>query len=180
MISSKEYLGLCLAWTQTRGSCFVLQMLFSMSITSVSMYLHFGRRLLIKVLKNDKDARIEVPDKDKIKEYQTIIAKKYPPLAGTWCCMDGLKLTLERSGDSTIQNNYYNGWTHDHYMSAVFVFCPDGTIPICCYNVPGSIHDSTIARIGGIYEKLEDVYNKYGGICVVVVDIAFKKRGMPS
>ena len=49
--------------------------------------------------------------------------------------MDGLKLYLQQAGDATTQNNFYNGWTNDHYVTSVFVFCPDGTIPICCYNV---------------------------------------------
>ena len=140
------------------------------------MYLCFGQRILFKVLSNDANARVEIPSDEKIREYQEIIREQYPLLAGTWYSMDGLKLTLERSGDRVIQCNYYNGWTHDHYVSAVYVFCPDGTIPICCYNIPGSIHDSTIARIGCIYSKLEEVYRRCGGICVV--DSAFQKNEM--
>ena len=81
--------------------------------------------------------------------------------------MDGLKLYLQQAGDSTTQNNFYNGWTHDHYVSAVLVFCPDGTIPIACFNVPGSVHDSTIAEWGNIYGKLENVYNS-PAICALV------------
>ena len=51
--------------------------------------------------------------------------------------MDGLKLYLEQASDCVVQNRYYNGWTHDHYVSTVLVFCPDGTIPIVMYNIPG-------------------------------------------
>ena len=92
--------------------------------------------------------------------------------------MDGLKLYLQQAGDSTIQNNFYNGWTHDHYVSAVLVFCPDGTIPIACFNVPGSVHDSTIAEWGNIYGKLENVYNSpLKGKCSV--DSAFSKKKCP-
>lgn len=36
--------------------------------------------------------------------------------------MDGLKLYLQKAGDYDTQNNFYNGWTHNHYVSAVFVF----------------------------------------------------------
>ena len=50
--------------------------------------------------------------------------------------MDGLKLLLQQSGDVYIQKRFYNGWTHDHYISCVFVFAPDGTIAICAYNLP--------------------------------------------
>ena len=175
MIQSFDCLGLCLAWTRTRGSFFVLQMIFGMSYTSVSMYLHFGRRILIKVLMKDLDASIHVPGKEKIKEYQQIVVAQYPDLDGVWCSMDGLKLMIQCAGDMLTQNNYYSGWMHDHYMTLVVVFYPDGSIqPICCYNIPGSVHDSTIAKWGGIYTKLEQVYKEVGG--KGVVDSAFQKK----
>jgi len=85
--------------------------------------------------------------------------------------MDGLKLTFEQSGDAIIQERFYNGWTHDHYVSSVLCFCPDGTIPIAYINVPGSVHDSQIADYGNIYDKLESVYKRDGGQCTV--DSAF-------
>ena len=112
---------------------------------------------------------------ESIRQYQHVIQEKHPALEGVWCAMDGIKLYLQQAGDSTIQNNFYNGWTHDHYVSAVLVFCPDGTIPIACFNVPGSVHDSTIAEWGNNYGKLETVYNspvrgKY------MVDSAFSKQ----
>ena len=64
--------------------------------------------------------------------------------------MDGVKLMLECAGDDDVQTRFYNGWTCNHYIGAVLVFCPDGTIPICCYNVPGTVHDSNIAISGNI------------------------------
>jgi len=93
--------------------------------------------------------------------------------------MDGLKLLLECSSDNNEQNAFYNGWMCDHYVSAVFIFAPDGTIPICCYNynVPGSVHGSTIATIGGIYDKLKVVYNRCGGLCII--DLAFGHTNHP-
>ena len=88
--------------------------------------------------------------------------------------MDGLKLILEQSGDCVMQNMFYNGWTHDHYISSVLVFCPDGTIPIGAVNYPGCFHDSQIADWGSIYKKLEIVFNQNGGKCVV--DSAFARN----
>jgi hypothetical protein len=85
--------------------------------------------------------------------------------------MDGLKLYLQQSGKFEIQERFYNGWTHDHYVTSVFCFCPDGTIPIAFFNVPGSVHDSQVADLGGIYDKLEKVFETTGGKCYV--DSAF-------
>ena len=69
---------------------------------------------------------------------------------------------VECSGDDDDQSRFYNGWTCDHYIGAVLVFCPDGTIPICCYNVPETVHDNLIATIGKIYDKLKLVNERTG------------------
>ena len=50
-------------------------------------------------------------------------------------------------------------------------FCPDGTIPIAFFNVPGYVHYSLVADYGDIYTKLECEYEKHGGKCTV--DSAF-------
>jgi hypothetical protein len=155
----------------------VLQIIFGMTSTPVSMYLKFGRRILIKVLSKEPSAAIRIPDVDTIMKYQQVIQNRHPNLQGVWCTMDGLKLYLQQAGEASIQNNFYNGWTHDHYVSNVIVFCPDGTIPICCYNVPGSVHDSMVAEWGGVYEKLGRVHRQTGGRCTV--DSAFSKRNYP-
>ncbi len=84
---------------------------------------------------------------------------------------------LECAGDEDKQKKYYSDWTCDHYVSAVLVFCPDRTIPICCYNVPGMVHDSEIALIGKVYEKLDTIYRATGGCCTV--NSAFAKNNYP-
>ena len=61
--------------------------------------------------------------------------------------------------------------------SNVFIFCPDGTIPIAFFNVPGCTHDSQIADYGDIYDKLESMYRLYGAKCTV--DSAFRARNKP-
>ncbi len=40
----------------------VLQLIFGMTGTPLSLYLRFGRRVLIKVLKSEPDNAIKVPD----------------------------------------------------------------------------------------------------------------------
>ena len=101
----------------------------------------------------------------------------YPLLSDVWSTMDGLKLYLQQSGNTEIQARFYNGWTHGHYVTSVFVFCPDGTIPIAFFNVPGSVHDSQVAHWGKVYDKLGAVYDETGGKCTV--DSAFGKVNKP-
>jgi hypothetical protein len=58
VIDTVDCLGLVLAWTQTRGSIVVLQMIFGLTMTNLSTYLQFGHTVVIEVLKNDLDATI--------------------------------------------------------------------------------------------------------------------------
>ena len=80
MITAKDCLGLCLAWTRTRGSSMVLQIIFGMTGTSVSMYLRFGRRILVRVLQNEADCAIRIPDVTKIRMFQDCIKERHPAL----------------------------------------------------------------------------------------------------
>jgi hypothetical protein len=162
LMSAADGLGLVLTWTRTRGSTMVLQLIFGMTQSSISDYLTFCTHILIHVLQGRDDAKIKRPTPEKIVEYQQAVYHHHPFLGDVWCTMDGVKLMVECSGDDDKQNRFYNRWTCDHYIGAVLVFCPDGTIPICWYNVAGTVHDSLIATIGKIYDKLKVIYERTG------------------
>ena len=101
----------------------------------------------------------------------------YPLLSDVWSTMDGLKLYLQQSGNPEIQACFYNGRTHGHYVTSVFVFPPDGTIPIAFFNAPGSVHDSQVAHWGRVYDKLGAVNDETDGKCTV--NSAFRKVNLP-
>ena len=143
----------------------VLQIIFGMTMTNLSVYLRFARRIIIKVLRDDPMAAIRLPSSDKIEAYKHAIQERHQRLENVWCTIDGLKLKLQQAPGQCIQERFYNGWTHDHYVTSVLCFCPDGTIPIAYFNAPGSFHDSKVAHIGGIYDKLRVVYEANGGKC---------------
>jgi len=66
---------------------------------------------------------------------------------------------------------FYNGWTHGHYVTNLFGFAPDGMIVFAVINACGSLHDSTLASWGRVYEKLGAVYDRTGLKCIM--DSAF-------
>ena len=171
LIRPEDGAGLVLMWTRTRGPLVVLQMIFGMTMTNFGMYLRFGRRIMVEVFRNDPLAKIRLPSGQKIKEYQKAIGERHSMLKDVWTTMDGVKLYLQKAGNDVIQEQYYNGWTHGHYVTSVFCFCPDGTIPIAFYNVPGSVHDSQVADWGDVYLKVESMFTKHGVKCTV--DSAF-------
>jgi DDE superfamily endonuclease len=172
-------LGLILAWTRTRGSSMVLQMIFGMTATVLSVWLRFGRRVLVKALKDHPKACVEMPNAAEIESFKLAISSKYPSLTNVWGAMDGLKLYLQQAGKHDVQNYFYNGWTHDHYVSNLFLFSPDGKIRKYYLNAPGCWHDSTLANTSNVYNELDEIYHAHGG-AQVVVDSAFSKDNRPS
>jgi hypothetical protein len=56
---------------------------------------------------------------------------------------------------------------HDHYLMPIFCVCPDGTIPIAFFNVPGSVSDNQVAEFRKIYVKLENVFLLTGAKCCI-------------
>lgn len=176
-IDAIDCLGLTLVWTRTRGSLHSLQMTFGLSMTNLCEYIRFGRRIVVQVLKDDVNAMVVVPSAERIEEYKAAIKQQYPVLENVWATMDGLKLPIQQASTTQQQALFYNGWKHGHFVTAVMCFCPDGTIPMTFFNVPGAQHDSTVCELGGIYDKLEHVYNQTGGICTV--DSAFRVKNAP-
>ncbi len=63
-----------------------------------------------------------MPTENDIENINGAIASRHLHLTDVFCVADGLKLRRQESGDALIQNAFYNGWTHDHYVSNVLVF----------------------------------------------------------
>ena len=146
-------------------------MMFGLTLTVMCRWLKFGKRVLLYVLQGHLDAKIWKPTDAEIRSYKNAISSQYEHAQDVWATCDGLKLTMQARMDDVTQNMFYNGWTHGHYISCIFVFAPDGKIRICCFNSPGCWHDSTQADHGGVYDKVEEVYTATGG--KVVIDSAF-------
>lgn len=163
-------LGLVLMWFRTKGAMSrTLPLVFGLTFTPMVRWLCFGKRCLFVAL---SDFKPKLPDEFQCNRYKGAIAAKYREQAGVAFAVDGLKLPIQKSTNDMVQRRFYNGWTHGHYVSSIFLFAPDGTIPACSINAPGCWHDSTVADYGGVYEKMERLYKDFGA--KTVVDSAFK------
>jgi DDE superfamily endonuclease len=177
IITATTCLALVLTWYRFRGAEYQLQGWFGFTGTHANVWLKFGRRGLLKVLKAHPLSRVEMPSDEKIEELKAVCAAKHPLLTDVYCVADGVKFYFEQCEDLDEQCMYYNGWKCDHFVGNLFVFSLDGLIIGCVVNAPGSIHDSTLAELGGIYDKLNDVYVRTGGKCCV--DSAFCNSANP-
>lgn len=109
-------LALKLTWFRTRGSCFTLCMLFGITSSVCNLFFRFSRRILMRVLCTDSLSKVCMPTEDEIILHKCLNEEPYPLLRGVYAVADRLKLYLEQSSDAVIQNMFYNGWTHDHYV----------------------------------------------------------------
>lgn len=173
LMTSAQCLGLTLAWTRTRGSMAILSLLFGATGSVVSLFLRFGRRILLRVLVRDSQAAVTLPTEEQVDQFRKEFENRHSLLGDIWAVADGLKLRLQASSDTYMQNMHYNGWTHGHYVTNVLVFSPDGVIRACALNAPGALHDSTVAEYGGVYQKLQSIFDRTGG--KVLVDSAFSR-----
>ena len=120
------------------------------------------------------EARVEFPNASTIFHFASVMHDRYPSLLGMFGFIDGLRLELHPCAESDMENAYYNGYTHDHYVSNVFLFTPDGCVSYAITNCPGNWHDSVVSRTGGLYDILiRDVPNGF----FVVADSAFPVHG---
>jgi len=75
LMKAHDCLGLYLAWSRTRGSLMVLQLLLGMTYTAVAKYIQFARRIVIKVLKKDPLAKIAIPSHEQLETYHDLIER---------------------------------------------------------------------------------------------------------
>lgn len=177
-ISAAGCLCLVLLWYRTTGALSRTHQFFlGSSRTPLSDWLRFGKRVLLSVLQAHPDAMIMPPTDEEIDQYCAAVVAKFPHAVDIWGAADGVKLSIQGSGDINEQNMFYNGWYHGTFHNSIFVFAPDGRIRLCCFNSPGCWHDSWQADMGNVYHKLEDIYLRTGK--KVVIDSAFKLHNAP-
>ena len=121
LLDAKGCLGLVLYWSRTRGAEWSLAVAFGLTGTRVSVYLRFGMRILVAMLKADPKSEVRMPNAAEIALFKEAIAAKHSLLVDCYCMVDGLKLYLQHSGDSIIQSRFYNGWKHDHFVTNLWL-----------------------------------------------------------
>ena len=178
LLDATACLALVLAWSRTSGSMKALQLIFGITANPLSVWLRFGRRIVVAMLRDHPDAAVREPTSEQITAYKMAISALYPDLVDVWAMMDGLKLRIEMTAvRREIQNMFYNGWHHDHFVSNLFLFTPDGLIRMCYLNAPGTWHDSSLANRSGIYARAQTIHERElengNGGAKIVADSAF-------
>ena len=177
LLDGRLCLGLVLTWTHTRGAEQVLSVMFGVTGTPISKWIVFGRRVLVRVLQKHPHSCVCFPHSDVTATMMQAVHDRHPHLPFVAFTANGVKLYIESAGLPATQMMFYNGWTHDTYVSCVLVFAMNGTIVVAGINAPGAWHDSTIAEYCDVYVKLEAVFE----LCSArtVIDSAFSHGRYP-
>jgi len=128
----------------------------------------------VKLLSRDIKGKLGMPTKMRVEAYKEAVRERHLALEDVGLSMDGLRLSADGFVE---QNNYYNGWKRNHFNASIFVFAPNGTTVFMFTNCAGSQDDSTLADMGGIYDKLRVLYEDTGVKCCV--DSAFSTKQRP-
>lgn len=81
---------------------------FDITLFVCSIYVRFGRRLLLKALSDFDGAVIKMPESAEICMCQKAVQKRHPQFYGLYAVLDGMKLRLEQAGYEIEQNRHYN------------------------------------------------------------------------
>eukprot|EP00957_Ditylum_brightwellii_P071361 5424931-Ditylum_brightwellii.AAC.1 len=165
-------------WTCSREPVWILGVMFGPTSSPIDRNNQFSRCVLYHVLQNQTTTGPVIPTKDEFDPFVASIGEKYPRLAQkkVYGTMDGVKFYLQQARNIKIQENFYNGWKHDCYVTNFFMFTPDGMIRLMVINLPDDTHDSAAAKYGFIYKKLEGCFKKYVGKCVVDSDFSLLRK----
>lgn len=85
-----------------------------------------------------------MPTASEFEAFKMYFKARHPEFHDVYCVADGMKLLFGKSDNVVIQNRFYSGWTHDHYVSNVFVLAPRGHVIACALSAPGCLQDSTV------------------------------------
>ena len=129
---------------------------FGSTSTPLYVWLNFSRRVLLSELSRIPAVQVSFPTEDEIQLYTAAISARYLILTNIWDAVDGIKMLLQESGIWIVQNMFFNGWKHGHYISSIYAFASDGRICICSIKSTGSWHDSQQSEYG-VYPKLKDI-----------------------
>jgi hypothetical protein len=130
--------------------------IFGIIPSTCSVTLSTMMPLLLEILKQEKDARIQYPQEEaEFKAFADQIAVRHPDLpCNVFGFMDGVFFRNLNHPDKLIQNGYYNGWKSGTSVTNVLVFTPDGCICWAAINRPGSWHDARV--VIPLYDKLQN------------------------
>ena len=141
-----DVLSLCLQWLNSSNRQKTLCQVFALPPATLCRLLCYGLQTLLLAVEHDHSSRIAWPTPTEMQAYSDAITEYEPAVTGVFGFVDGVYFRCTDPPDVNTQNAYYNGWKGYCSITNVLAFAPDGCIIWARYNLPGSYHDSRLAR----------------------------------
>jgi hypothetical protein len=77
-VEPADCLGLVLVWMQTRGALNVLQLVFGLTHSYLSVYLRFRIFLIVETFCDDTLARVSIPSMEEIETFKAAFGERHP------------------------------------------------------------------------------------------------------
>jgi hypothetical protein len=172
-LHAEDVLGLVLQYLNTSARQKTLCQIFALPPSTLCRHLRRGLAVLLAAVRHDHDSRIAWPTAAEMQHLSGLMSCYAPALTNIFGFVDGVYFRCDDPADSETQNAYYNAWKSCCSITNVLVFATDGTIIWARYNLPGSWHDSRLAR--PLYTRLIDPVRTPGQFALVA-DTAFPRK----
>ena len=128
-----------------------------------------------KILTKHPDANLAWPQsQEEVDGLCDLVQSRYPHCPRIWAFVDGVKIKMDKPGNSGVQGLWYSKYKKMHCTSNVLLFRSDGLIAQCTNGGMGRANDSTLMYSPRMYCKIDQVYNNFGA--KVAADSAFVYR----
>jgi hypothetical protein len=148
--------------------------IFSVPPATLSRTLQQAEKALLKCLNLIPEAVIKWPSKEEQILFASWVEQKYPLLKGRWGFIDGKNFKIKKPSASEIQNAFYNGWLHSHFVTGTLCYAADGTVVWGKHNYVGSWNDGETSRDFQLMLLNPDINVEGHG---VIADSAFPVSG---
>ena len=167
-LRSVDLLALSLWYLKTKSTMYSMCPIFRIVPTSISVWLDYSFKVLLRVVKKRSctDFEVKWPDEGDRLAFSLLLQNNrvYGPLPkGVFAVTDGGRMPCVDYTDQDLQNAYNEGYIQSVEVTNLFVWNFYGEIIHAAVNNPGSWHDTKLAGASGLYyPKLSDVITSPG------------------
>jgi hypothetical protein len=147
--------------------CLIFGIFLSVCIRGVNKML----KKIVRTLRDHLFARVKFPDREKMREYATMVEVREPIVNDIIGFMDGVLFSTKCMDECVEQNSVYCGYNCNTMVNNVFAYGPDGKVFFAAINFPGSWADGSLTA--QILNKMKRKIGSYK-ICV---DQGFPQSG---
>ena len=155
-LRSIDLLAISLWYLKTKSTMFCMCPVFGLVPSSLGVWFDYALDVILRVVKRKsrKEFEIRWPNVEEMRASASLLEhnRTYGPLLqGVFDITDGGRMLCAYYTDIYLQNDYFEGFTHNVEVTNLFVWNFFGEIIYAAFNYPGSWHDTKLAGMSGLY-----------------------------